>query len=72
MDIQTTKIELAKLVLELESPDLVRKIHELIVSENSEFREQLTLEEKEEIQLGLEQLNRGERISLEDFLKKVS
>lgn len=28
--------------------------------------------EKEEIKLGLEQLKRGERISFEDFLKKVS
>ncbi|HBQ58230.1 MAG TPA: hypothetical protein DD671_00985 [Balneolaceae bacterium] len=72
MDIQTTKIELAKLILELESPDLVKKIQDLILSEENEFKHQLTSAEKEEIEIGLEQLNRGERTSLDDFLKKVS
>ncbi|MDR9417581.1 hypothetical protein [Gracilimonas sp.] len=72
MDIQTTKIELAKLVLELNNPELVKKIHDLIVSEENEFKQKLSSTEKEEIELGLKQLNRGERISIQDFLKKVS
>ncbi|MEX2477688.1 MAG: hypothetical protein WD357_04575 [Gracilimonas sp.] len=72
MDTQTSKIELAKLILELEDPELINKIHELLLNEGSKFRKSLTEYEKEEIQLGLEQLNRGERISFEDFLKKVS
>ncbi|MCG2589218.1 hypothetical protein [Rhodohalobacter sulfatireducens] len=72
MDPQTSKIELAKLILELEDPKLIKKIHQLLLDENSGFRKSLTELEKEEIKLGIEQLNRGERISLEDFLKKVS
>lgn len=72
MDTQTSKIELAKLILELEDPKLIKKIHQLLLDENSGFRKSLTEHEKEEIKLGIEQLNRGERISLEDFLKKVS
>lgn len=72
MDTQTSKIELAKLILELEDPKLINKIHELLLDENSQFRKSLTEHEKEEIKLGIEQLNRGERISFEDFLKKVS
>ena len=71
MDTQTSKIELAKLILELEDPKLINKIHELLLDEGSKFRKGLTEFEKEEIQLGLEQLNRGERISFEDFMKKV-
>lgn len=72
MDTQTSKIELAKLILELEDPKLINKIREMLLDESSRFRKTLTKEEKEEIELGLEQLNRGERISFEDFLKKVS
>jgi len=72
MDTQTSKIELAKLILELEDPKLINKIHELLLDESSQFRKSLTDYEKEEIKLGIEQLNRGERISFEDFLKKVT
>jgi len=72
MDTQASKIELAKLILELEDPKLINKIRELLLDESSRFRKSLTEEEKEEIELGLEQLNQGERISFEDFLKKVS
>ncbi len=72
MDTQTSKIELAKLILELEDPKLIQKIHKLLLDEGSRFRKSLTEYEKEEIQLGLEQLNRGERISFEDFLKNIS
>jgi hypothetical protein len=72
MNTQTSKIELAKLILELEDPELINKIHKLLLDESSRFRKSLTEHEKEEIKLGIEQLNRGERISFEDFLKKVS
>lgn len=72
MDTKTSKIELAKLILELENPKLIKKIHALLLDENSQFRKSLHKYEQEEIRLGLEQLNRGERISFEDFMKKVS
>ena len=72
MDTQTSKIELAKLILELEDPKLIKKIQQLLLDESSQFRKSLTEHEKEEIKLGIEQLNRGERISFEEFLKKVS
>ncbi|WP_142455245.1 hypothetical protein [Gracilimonas mengyeensis] len=72
MDSQTSKIEIAKLILELEDPKLINRIHEMILDESSKFRKSLTQHEKEEIKIGIEQLNRGERISFEDFLKKVS
>jgi len=72
METQTSKIELARLILELEDPKLINKIHELLLDESSQFRKNLTEHEKEDIKLGVEQLNRGERISFEDFLRKVS
>jgi hypothetical protein len=72
MDTQATKIELAKLILDLDDPKLIQKIQKLLMDENSSFRKSLTEFEKEEINLGLEQLNSGKRTSVEDFLKKVS
>ncbi len=59
MDTQTSKIELAKLILELEDPKLINKIHKLLLDESSRFRRSLTEHEKEEIKFGIEQLNRG-------------
>lgn len=72
MDTKATKIELAKLILDLDDPKIIKKIHKLLMDESSSFIKSLTEFEKEEIKLGLEQLNRGERTSVEEFLKKVS
>lgn len=72
MDIQAAKIELAKLILSLENPGLIQKIKELVTSESSNFNETLTQQEKLEIELGLKQLDQGQRIAFDDFLKRVS
>ncbi|MGB0888006.1 MAG: hypothetical protein ACPGSL_07790 [Vicingaceae bacterium] len=72
MDFETSKIELAKMVLNLESKYIVSKLTALIKSEQSDFLDSLSPQEKAEIHLGLNQLNTGEKISFDDFLKKVS
>jgi hypothetical protein len=72
MNIQAVKIELVKLILDLENPALIKKISKLLTEETSDFYDTLSAPEKEEIQLGLKQLNNGERISFSDFLKKGS
>jgi len=71
MDAQAIKIELVKLILELDNPSLIKKIRDLLAKETSEFQNSLTEQERFEVQLGLNQLNKGQRISFEDFLKKV-
>ena len=72
MDIQTTKIELVKLILSIDNKNIVEKIFNLIKSEQSDFWNELSRQEQEEIRLGIEQLDAGQRISFDDFLKKVS
>lgn len=72
MDIQSSKIELAKLILNIENPNLISKIKDLVTKETSDFWMTLTESEKAEINFGIEQLNKGFRISLDDFLSKVS
>ena len=72
MDIQTTKIELVKLILNIDNKSIVEKIFNLIKSEQSDFWNELSRQEQEEIRLGIKQLDAGRRISFNDFLKKVS
>ncbi|MEZ5007311.1 MAG: hypothetical protein R2728_01595 [Chitinophagales bacterium] len=72
MDIQTSKIELTKLILGIENKKVIDKIINLIKSEQSDFWNDLSPNEKDEIQLGINQLNAGKRVSLEEFIKRVS
>ena len=72
MDIQTSKIELAKLILSIEDPSIINKIIDVLKSNEKDFWHDLTEDQKQEIHLGIEQLERGERVSWEDFIKKVS
>lgn len=72
MDIQTSKIELAKLILNLDNPTILTKIKELISSQQNDFGTSLTIAEKEEIEIALSQLNKGNRTSLDSFLAKIS
>jgi hypothetical protein len=72
MDIQSSKIELAKLILSLENPELIDQIKTLLKKESKQKTIKLTEYEKKEIQLALDMLENGERISYDDFIKKVS
>jgi hypothetical protein len=72
MDIQAHKIELAKLILEIDNPSLLSKVFKLLKKEKTDFWLELSEEQKEEINIGIKQLDRGERISVKEFLRKVS
>jgi len=72
LDLNTTKIELAKLILSIDKPKVIDKIIDLLKAESKDYWLELSDVEKEGIQLGIEQLDTGEKVSLEDFLKKVS
>ncbi|MXN90859.1 hypothetical protein GR160_06430 [Flavobacterium sp. Sd200] len=71
MDIQASKIELAKMILDLEDSKLIEKVRKLITKEKRDFYDELTEDQKLEVQYGIEQLDRGERISWEDLKKKL-
>lgn len=72
MNIQGAKIELAKLILNIENPTLIKKIKDLVTKESSDFWLTLTESEKEEINFGIAQLDKGFRISVDEFLSNVS
>ena len=70
MDIQSIKIELAKLILEIENPSLIQKIKDILTKETSDLWTKLSAQEKSEIQLGIKQLNSGQRIALKISSKR--
>jgi hypothetical protein len=71
MDIQSLKIELTKLILDIDNPALIEKIKDLLLKETGDFWSTLSEDQKEELKFGIHQLNEGKRISFDEFLKKV-
>lgn len=72
MDIETSKIEITKLILDIEDPDLIEKIKRLLKNETKDFWNTLSKAQRKELELGIKQLDEGKRISFDDFIKKVS
>jgi len=72
MDLQTSKIELVKMILEIDNFDLIQSISNILKRKETDFYTELTTDEKEETKLGIQQLDNGHRVSFEDFLRKVS
>lgn len=70
MDLQTSKIELVKLILDIESVEFIEKLSAFIIGEKKDFWDELTLSEKQEIEKGIKELDNGDRVLLDDFLKK--
>ncbi|WP_249041585.1 hypothetical protein [Aequorivita lipolytica] len=72
MDIKTSKIELVKMILNIENDTFINKVTEFINNEKSDFWNDLSLEEQAEIKKGIEQLNRGDGKSYKEVLKRIS
>ena len=72
MDIQASKIELAKLILNLDNPSVLKKIEEVIFSNQKDFGATLSTSEKAEIEIALAQLKKGNRTSFESFMENQS
>ncbi|MBI9041934.1 hypothetical protein [Lutibacter sp.] len=72
MNIQTSKIELVKMILNIENDKFIEKITEFIQKEKIDFWNELSLSEQKEIQKGIKELNKGKRVEYSDFLKKIS
>lgn len=71
MDIQTSKLELMKMILDIEDSSMINKIRKMISREKNDFYDNFSEDEKLEIQYGIDQLDRGESISWEELRKKL-
>ena len=72
MDIRTTKLELLKIILETENTDFIQRVADFVKKEKIDFWNELTLSEQSEIKQGIEELDKGKRVSYESFLMKIS
>jgi hypothetical protein len=72
MNIQSSKIALVKMILNIENDKFIEKIMEFIQKEKVDFWNELSLSEQKEIEKGIEALNTGKRVEFNDFLKKIS
>ena len=72
MDIQSTKIELVKTILAIEDTEFIQKVADFINKENVDFWDELSTSEQNEIKEGINELDKGKRISYDSFLKKIS
>jgi hypothetical protein len=72
MNLQTSKLELVKLIVNIDNKKMIDKLLKVLKSEKEDFWFELSERERQEIKLGIEQLDSGQRISFEDFIKKAA
>jgi len=72
MDIKTSKIELVKMILNIENDNFIKKVTDFINNEKSDFWNELSESEQAEIKMGIKQLEDGKRTSFSEVLKKIS
>ena len=72
MDIQTSKIELVKLILTIDNSEFIDRVSSFIRNEKPDFWNDLSLAEQNDIRKGISDLDNGKRIEFSEFLKKIS
>lgn len=72
MDIRATKLELLKTILENENTEFIQRVADFVKKEKNDFWDELSLSEQSEIKQGIEELDKGKRVSYDSFLKKIS
>ncbi|KQB38137.1 hypothetical protein B6A10_03435 [Flavobacterium sp. L1I52] len=70
MDIQLEKLELIKLLAETNDESIIRSIKSIFNKKQKDFWNDLTEEQKFEIEEGERQIEHGEFILFEDLIKK--
>ena len=71
MNIQAEKLEIMKMVLETENPGILESIKKLLKLESeTDFGASLPQDQKEEILLGIEEIESEETEDFDEFIKK--
>ncbi len=71
MNIQAAKIEIMRMVLETDNPNILKLVRNIFKeSTTTDFWETISKEQKEDILQGLEEIESGEVVDYEDFIKK--
>jgi predicted transcriptional regulator len=70
MNLQAEKIELAQLLLQTNNENLIKKVKALFKSEQKDWWNEASEEEKKAIEKGISQLDKGEGVAHEQVMKK--
>ncbi|MBP4139546.1 hypothetical protein [Flavobacterium geliluteum] len=70
MDIQLEKLELIKMLAETQDPAIIKSIRKIFKKQKKDWWDELTQQQKEEIELGIKQVERGEVVSYESILER--
>ena len=71
MNIQAEKLELVRMILDTENPNILASIKRIFASSKKvDFWDSLPQSQQEEILKGIEEIENGETIDYEEFIRK--
>jgi len=71
MNIQAEKIEIMKMILETNNPKIIKSVKNIFrKSKETDFWETISQEQKDDILQGIEEIENGEVVDYEVFMKK--
>jgi len=71
MNIQSEKLEIMRMILETNNPDILESVKKLFSKESTaDFWNTLPQNQKDEILEGLEQIEKGETVNYDELMKK--
>jgi hypothetical protein len=71
MNIQTEKLELVRLIPDTDNPGFLASVKRIFSrSKQVDFWDGLLQEQKDEIMKGIEEIEKGETVDFEEFIKK--
>lgn len=71
MNIQAEKPELVRLILDTDNPGILASVKRIYSGTNKiDFWDSLTQDQKDEVLIGIEEIEKGETVNYEDFIKK--
>jgi hypothetical protein len=72
MDTKTLKIELTRLILETENPELLNRVFNDLKKERTDFWQDLSDDQKAEVEISRKQVKNGETEDWDSIIKRVS
>lgn len=71
MNIQAEKLNIMKMILETENPEILLSIKQLFAKQKkSDFWNTLSKDQQEEIELGIDEIEKGDTIDYESLMSK--
>ena len=70
MNIQLEKLELIKMLIETNDSSIIDAVKKIFTSEKKDWWDELTDEQKFEIEESDREIDRGQYVDFEDFIKK--